>query len=98
MLLGYDDLGHCPMLRNGACSIYDHRPKTCRTYDCRVFPAAAVQPDKPAIAARAGQWRFAYPTDDDRAQHDAVRAVAEPDEPNPTRRAVNAVMDGYPKR
>ena len=78
VLLGYDERGHCPMLVDGACSIYAHRPRTCRTYDCRVFPAAGVEPegDKAQIAARAGRWRFAHPTSDDRARHDAVRAAA----------------------
>jgi Fe-S-cluster containining protein len=42
-LLGYDERGHCPMLVDGRCSIYEHRPAACRTYDCRVFPAADVE-------------------------------------------------------
>jgi Fe-S-cluster containining protein len=42
VLLGYDERGHCPMLVDGACSIYADRPRTCRTYDCRVFPAAGI--------------------------------------------------------
>ena len=37
LLLGYDERGHCPMLVDDRCSIYDHRPRACRTYDCRVF-------------------------------------------------------------
>ena len=78
VLMGYDERGHCPMLIDNACSIYSHRPRTCRTYDCRVFPAAGIEPDndKPLIAERASRWRFNYPTDDDRTQHDAVRASA----------------------
>src|SRR6187399_1589388 len=44
VVLGYDERGHCPMLVDGACSIYEHRPRTCRTYDCRVFPAAGLEP------------------------------------------------------
>ena len=38
-----------PDARYGGCSIYDHRPRTCRTFDCRVFAAAgvAVDADKP---------------------------------------------------
>jgi Fe-S-cluster containining protein len=77
VVMGYDERGHCPMLVDGACSIYEHRPRTCRTYDCRVFPAAGVDPeDKPAIADRARRWRFAYPTDQDRVEHEAVRAAA----------------------
>ncbi|MGI9120662.1 MAG: YkgJ family cysteine cluster protein, partial [Acidimicrobiales bacterium] len=44
-LLGYDEQGHCPMLVDNRCSIYEHRPRTCRTYDCRIFPAAGLEPD-----------------------------------------------------
>ena len=36
--------GRCPMLVEHGCSIYEHRPKTCRTYDCRVFPATGLEP------------------------------------------------------
>ncbi len=79
VLMGYDERGHCPMLVDGACSIYEHRPRTCRTYDCRVFPATGLAPEgdeKVLIAERAGRWRFGYRTEDDRAQHDALRAGA----------------------
>jgi uncharacterized protein len=79
VLLGYDEQGHCPMLVDGACSVYAHRPRACRTYDCRVFAAAGVEIDddtKAAIAARVRRWRFSFPTAGDRARHDAVRAAA----------------------
>jgi hypothetical protein len=76
VLLGYDERGHCPMLVDGQCSIYEHRPRTCRTYDCRVYAAAGVAPDQPAVAQRVARWRFTYPTPGDRAGHDAVRAAA----------------------
>lgn len=79
VLLGYDEHGHCPMLVDGACTIYEHRPRTCRTYDCRVFPAAGLEPDddtKAAITERVRQWRFSHPAADDRTRHDAVRAAA----------------------
>lgn len=78
VLLGYDEHGRCPMLIDGACSIYAHRPRTCRTYDCRVLPAAGVElddPDKVAIARRARRWRFTHPTEDDRVEHEALRAA-----------------------
>ena len=59
VLLGYDERGHCPMLGDGGCTIYADRPRTCRTYDCRVFAAAGVHPDdKPLVAAQAARWRF----------------------------------------
>jgi uncharacterized protein len=75
VLLGYDEHGHCPMLIEGGCSIYEHRPRTCRTYDCRIFAATgvAVADDQPAIAARVRRWDFTFPEGDDRSRHDAVR-------------------------
>jgi uncharacterized protein len=78
-VLGYDDQGRCPMLGEEGCSIYEHRPRACRTYDCRVFAAAGVLPDEPqkaAIAARASRWSFTYATADDRQRHGAVKATA----------------------
>jgi Fe-S-cluster containining protein len=79
VVLGYDERGHCPMLRDGRCSIYPHRPRACRTYDCRVFPAAGTDPGsghQSQVSARAGRWRFAYPTEADRTRHEAARAAA----------------------
>lgn len=78
-LMGYDEQGRCPMLQGGACSIYAHRPRTCRTYDCRIFPATGLDPaddGKDAIAHRARRWRFTYASDDDRVRHSAVREAA----------------------
>lgn len=78
-LLGYDERGRCPMLVDDACSIYDDRPRACRTYDCRVFAAAGVEPDEPAkvdVRRRAVRWRFDHPTEQDRLDHEAVRAAA----------------------
>jgi Fe-S-cluster containining protein len=78
VLLGYDENGHCPMLIDGACSIYEHRPRTCRTYDCRVFPATGVEPDEDQvrIARQARRWRFSFPAEADRNEYDALRAAA----------------------
>jgi Fe-S-cluster containining protein len=78
-VMGYDTRGHCPMLQGGTCSIYEHRPRACRTYDCRVFAATGVdlvEGDQRAIAQRARRWRFDVTTADDRACHDALRAAA----------------------
>ena len=78
-LMGYDDRGRCPMLVEGRCSIYEHRPRACRTYDCRVFAATDVvddDPTKAGIARRVRRWRFDEPTADDVARHDAARAAA----------------------
>jgi uncharacterized protein len=78
VLMGYDERGHCPMLVDNRCSIYEHRPKTCRTYDCRVFAATGLEPDgdeKEEIAARARRWRFGVAHEADRSTLDAVRAA-----------------------
>lgn len=79
VLLGYGENGHCPMLIDEKCSIYEHRPRTCRTYDCRVFPAAGLGVDegtKVVIARQARRWQFRFPTQAQQNQHDAVRAAA----------------------
>jgi hypothetical protein len=106
VLLGYDENGHCPMLVDDRCSIYEHRPRACRTYDCRVLAAAGLALDDdvpPPIARQAGRWRFAFPSDTDHVQHEALGAAAtflqEHEEllieaavpRNPTQRAVLAV-------
>jgi uncharacterized protein len=78
MLMGFDEQGHCFMFANGNCSIYSHRPETCRTYDCRVFTAAGMNAGdgKTEINERISRWRFEYPTELDRAEHRAVTAAA----------------------
>ena len=78
VLLGYDERGHCPMLIDGRCSIYDHRPRTCRTYDCRIFSATGLDADedKPLISRQARRWEFTVATEDDRQQRDAARTAA----------------------
>jgi Fe-S-cluster containining protein len=79
VLLGYDERGHCPMLIDNRCSIYEHRPRACRTYDCRIFPATGIDLDgdeKRRIAEQARRWRFDFPTSAGREEHEAVRAAA----------------------
>ena len=80
VLMGYDKHGHCPMLVDQQCTIYAHRPRTCRTYDCRVFPASGVSLDpdehKTLIAQQAQRWEFSYSSDRAHDQHAAVRAAA----------------------
>ena len=82
VVMGYDERGHCPMFVDGACSIYEHRPRTCRTYDCRIFTATGIEPDdgdndeKAAIARRTRQWRFDVAGDAAQMSSAAVRAAA----------------------
>ena len=78
VVLGFDRQGKCPMLVEGGCSIYDHRPRTCRTYDCRVFAAAGIDAGdgRERITERARQWRFELRTAADAVELDAVRTAA----------------------
>jgi uncharacterized protein len=71
--------GACPMLVQGACSIYDARPRTCRRFDCRVFAAAGVSPGawpRAAVNARVWQWRFELASEEDVDCQNAVLAAA----------------------
>ncbi len=76
--MGYNEKGHCPMFKNNACSIYEHRPQTCRTYDCRIFPATGLTlgEDKPLISEQANRWEFALTTIEDGKQITAVKLAA----------------------
>ncbi|MBI3797512.1 MAG: YkgJ family cysteine cluster protein [Deltaproteobacteria bacterium] len=79
VLLGYDENGHCPMLIDNKCSIYAYRPLTCRTYDCRIFPAAGLaagDDDKALITQQIRRWQFSFPTKLDHNQQAAVQAAA----------------------
>jgi Fe-S-cluster containining protein len=98
LVMGFGEHGRCPMLRAHGCSIYEHRPRTCRTYDCRVFAATRVVPAGPgqtAIAERARRWRFTVRNADDEALLVHLRAAADElarttDRP-PTARALAAI-------
>ncbi len=79
VLLGYDEQGHCPMLVNNRCSIYEHRPRTCRTYDCRVFAATGVSvedKEKVLIDQRVRQWQFSFAAPNDHLGFASVQAAA----------------------
>lgn len=77
VVLPYDAAGRCPMLDTaGRCSIYDRRPRTCRTYDCRVFAAAGIDADRAEITERARRWRFARPAPEDAHLQAACAAAA----------------------
>jgi Fe-S-cluster containining protein len=79
VLMGYSDKGHCPMLIDNKCSIYDYRPQTCRDYDCRVFTATGVPVDprtQPEIAYRVNEWVFSYGTEESREEHSTLQKAA----------------------
>jgi Fe-S-cluster containining protein len=78
LLMGYDASGHCPMFGSSGCSIYRHRPETCRTYDCRVFTAAGMQAGsaRTVINERIARWRFDFASESERQEQRAVQAAA----------------------
>lgn len=77
-VLGYDDKGHCPMLIEDHCSIYEDRPETCRNYDCRVFTATELAPDRPQteIAKQVELWRFDHSGPHGKATHALISETA----------------------
>lgn len=79
VLMGYNGQGHCPMLVDNQCSIYEHRPQTCRSYDCRVFTATGIPADPQTqreIAQRAETWEFEYETEASRQEQSMVKHAA----------------------
>jgi hypothetical protein len=78
VVMGYDEHGHCPMLVEGGCSIYDDRPQTCRDYDCRIFAATGLElSDKTMVAEQTRRWVFDTPTALARVQQEAVRTCTD---------------------
>ena len=75
-VLAHDASGCCSQLTADGCSVYLHRPRACRNYDCRIFPAAGVRPDEPLIAEAAARWRFSHASEQARQQHSDVRTAA----------------------
>ncbi len=75
-VLQHDEYGRCTQLTGDGCAVYAHRPRACRMYDCRIFPAAGVRADSPLIAERAQRWRFSYASPAARERHGAVRMAA----------------------
>jgi hypothetical protein len=77
-VMGFSEQGHCPMLGNDLCTIYDVRPRTCRVFDCRVFAATDIFPDeaeKAAVSARARRWVFSHASDTSRTHAKALQAA-----------------------
>lgn len=79
VVLGYNQEGQCPMLVDQKCSIYENRPKTCRNYDCRIFPATGLSvgdADKELISRQAHRWIFNFPDQNARKHFSALKAAA----------------------
>lgn len=77
-LMGFDAAGRCPMFGDRGCSIYAHRPETCRTYDCRIFSATGMDagPGRTTINQRIARWQFEYPGATELDEQRAVKAAA----------------------
>jgi uncharacterized protein len=78
MIMALPD-GRCPMLGASGCSIYTHRPQTCRDYDCRIFAAAGIaagDDDRSVINERVRNWRFSYHDSSGTSAHQAVKSAA----------------------
>jgi uncharacterized protein len=82
-VMGFDETGSCPMLKQSSCSIYAYRPQTCRDYDCRVFAAAGISASqsndgdaKAEVDQQVLRWRFSYKNNSDRRKHEAIKNAA----------------------
>jgi Fe-S-cluster containining protein len=67
------------MLVDDECSIYEHRPRTCRTYDCRIFAAAGIAAGEDShdlVSRRSARWRFDHYSEREVLEHSAVQAAA----------------------
>lgn len=75
-VMGHDVQGRCPMLGETGCTIYEHRPRACRVYDCRMFAASGVTADQPQVAARAERWKFEIADQTDNREARAISVAA----------------------
>jgi len=67
------------MFSQGKCSIYLHRPETCKQYDCRVLAAAGAPTvaESKAIANRVAAWEFQYTSPASKIKQEAIELAVE---------------------
>ena len=78
-LMGFDERGHCPMLIDDRCSIYEHRPQTCRDYDCRIFAATGLSAggeERRPVNEQVQRWRFRHTDADSELKLLKLREIA----------------------
>ena len=68
------------MLGANGCTVYDHRPRGCRVFDCRLFAATGVLPESTHVdlRRRSGQWTFSVESARDRAARAALDRATDP--------------------
>ena len=74
-VMGYTAVGHCPMFIESKCSIYENRPRTCRSYDCRIYSAtdtAIDDPNRTEISKIVKSWQFSYESETDQKSKDQI--------------------------
>ena len=57
--------GACVRLGAQGCTVYEHRPSACRTFDCRVFAAMGLV-ERCGPNHRIPDWEFA---EEERGEH-----------------------------
>jgi len=55
--------GSCTHLIDGRCTVYDQRPRSCRSFDCRALAVAMCKARSAPGVTRAGYSRVAPPCD-----------------------------------
>lgn len=94
--------GACVHLGERGCTVYEHRPRACRLYDCRKYAMIGVL-DSYAGGRKSPGWRFDARTPDDRAlmvslQMAGLAAVAEMGDRLPAvEEILAAAMEKLPK-
>ena len=78
LVMGYDQEGRCPMLKLDQCSIYESRPATCRTYDCRLFSGCNIDagPTRGDVNQVVEQWQFSYQSETATRHHQGLVTAA----------------------
>lgn len=73
-----DTNGHCLLMKENKCLIYENRPWACRTYDCRLLSAAGLSEsaDKTKINTQIKKWTFSFSDDVDHENYNAVQKAA----------------------
>lgn len=70
------DDGACAHLGSGGCKVYDHRPRACRMYDCRIHAIAGLAQRYGGTEHTAPVWTFRPQSPQDLATLSVLRISA----------------------